>query len=220
MAIAREIIDEARDYHPSFSGAQHPPRTLLRRLSRAEQSLFLLIAGLEPELLAVPYTVDADEIADVLAEGVPASLPPYLSVVSARVFYKGRDGSLPLTLLDTKQAVGPLAKHPAATPVAAGLLLADLRSRGGLESGWEEAERIEVRLVPAPVPLKDLDDRLTAPDSFTAALVGELVTFMALREGLDSTELASMAERERSALAAQAAAHGQAVTWYVEPAFG
>lgn len=220
MATAREIIDEARDYHPSFSEQRHPPRTLLRRLSRAEQSLFVLVAGLEPELLARPYTVERDAVLDAVDGHMPVGLPSYLSVVSGRVFWRDVGGSQPLTLLDTIQALGAEPRFPSATPVAGGLVLTDRRDRGAMESGWDEIDRIEVRLVPAPIPLKGLDDRLLAPDTFTAALVGELVSFMALREGLDSTELASMAERERSALAAQAAAHGQAVTWHVEPAFG
>lgn len=215
MATAGEILDEARDYHPSFSPQNFPPRMLLRRLGRAELALHTLVAGLEPELLAVSETVGKEELQAALEGRTPLPLPPYLALASARVW--GDSGSRKLHLLDTSQTLSPGAPFPSATAVAAGLVLTDLRDLGRPEHGWEWVTRIEVRLVPAPAPLEMLEEALSSPDMMTTALVGALVSFMAVRAGLDNPGLVSMAEREEAALVALASTHGQATSWRVEP---
>lgn len=219
MATAGAIIDEARDYHPSFSPNNFPGPILLRRLGRAELSLYTMISGLEPEMLAELATVDREAIELALEGKSPAPLPPYITVVSARVWDQDGEGSRPLKLLETSQTRSRGTLFPSATPVAGGLLLTDLRDLGYRDSGWETAGRIEARIVPVPRPLRALTDELTSPDMLTAGLVGELVSFMAVRGGIESSGLVSMAERERDALVGLASTWGQGRTWQVERSY-
>lgn len=222
MALAGDLIDEARDYHPSFTRERFPPRMLLRRLQRAEHDLFVLVAGLEPELLAKEEAFGWEEIRTALENRTPLELPPYIQITSARAFYEPVSGireSLPVRLLETSQSLSRVAPFPSATPVAPGLLLTDLRDAGARRSGWEEIGNIQVRYVPVPPPLQDLRSPLSAPDFMDDALVGDLVTFMALRGGVEDMDLRSAAARAREALITQLSVHGQATTWHVEPAW-
>ena len=222
MARAGDIIDEARDYHPGFTEERFPNRMLLRRLGRAQHKVYEAVADRDPDFLAQEVVFGPEEVQAALAARAPLSLPEYLAVSSARVYYNPVADyveSLPVRLLATRQRLSHVAPFPSATPVAGGILLTDLRDTGDRTHGWENLARLEIRYVPRPAPPTSVNAELSAPDDLTDALVGDLVSFMALRSGVEDADLRQMGAREFESLLAELSIRGQGRTWHVEPAW-
>jgi hypothetical protein len=186
VLLAKDLIDEARDYHIAFDPQRIQDRILLRVLSRAERAIYQLVNQEADEVLSVWYLFDAAEIAAALANDAPIPLPENLLVGSGYVHVTNTDQKYPLTILASFQQHNPARPwRPTVWIDYQGMWLVDLRRFGGTETGWENYDEIVAEIVQAPPQLTAPTDVLTLPDITRNALVDVMVAFMAGRTSVN-----------------------------------
>lgn len=74
--LAGEVVDEARDYHPSFDDNSHPTKVLIRRLSRVQEYLLAEAMKRYPSLWSEEQSVPLP--LPVFEDGVALDSPFFL----------------------------------------------------------------------------------------------------------------------------------------------
>ena len=202
--LARDIIDEAREFHIYFDKEAHPDTMLLRALHRAEMRFFDLVATLAPGALAVDKVFDKTDI-DAAVLGAPLVMPAFRALLPTALLVDNL-GIHPVSLHEDEESAGGatymirvigrelyLAQPAAFQAEIPALTLESMLNRFGLS----EATGLRVSYIPQPAPITDLGATLVSPDDARRYLQAELVKFMALRH----PELA----RERQGLLTEAA---------------
>lgn len=215
---AREIIEEARDYDPSFNRRATPDPVALRRLSRIEVVVATMVAELEPEALNSLHTIELAVITAALGEDGDGSLavPAYVTPIRIRAI--DEDGfSREVVWINRRQQLQRGAPFPSVALSDAALHLTDARLVGADIHGWEEIDHINFEHVPVPPPLTTLNQELTLPDALGGALTSELAGWMAgrLNLGARAAELRGEAEAARSVFLSTVAQQGMGGNWHV-----
>lgn len=188
--VAKDIIEQARDFHPAFLNNDHSDKMLLGVLSRLQRQLYEQVVKLNEEALAENYTL---AIADILAAedtqgGVV--LPDHYLVISALLRYS--TGTMaPVEFVDYRAEE---AEFPAAALIGQELFpFPSIR--------WEDTniEDMLIRYVPVPAKLTALTSELSLPVQAEDALVMGLVLFMATRANVMG-ELPSILEQAQASV--------------------
>lgn len=195
-ATARDLVDQARDFHSSFDPRTVPEKAALRQLSRIQRRLAEKVTAISEEALAVVQSftkaaVDAAAVAGVTGPGI--ALPDHLLLLAAYTTRSAGAGKIPVDLVAYSNAqaealrVFPSAYvirqklYPVNTYEAGGFLL---KGDTNITHGWEDLNGIDLLIVPTPPELLSPDSLLSLPDSTFDALVVGLANWMAQRQGV------------------------------------
>lgn len=200
---AAELMDEARDYHPSFNKVTVPLVLLRRRLAAAQRAIVRAVTELDEEALAVPDSVVQADILTALEAGtgivLPAGATRVLGDIKAK--YSTRPDLIPVDLIAYANR-DVVEAFPAVWFMGGRLFPIDKRDYGSPEHGWEYVERITLSLVIAPAEITDDAADLPLPDVARDALVQDLVLFMSRRTGVAAATPEEVAGATRAAVEA------------------
>lgn len=198
--IPRELITQARGYHPDFERDRHPNSVLLRRMRTSARKLVRKAVEIAPEPLGTTDTISAAEIATALADtDGRITVPAYITPVHCRAFYDpdltGGDAESEVEMVYEAARFQGGSFFPSVLVLDTAIQLTDLRKLGNTEHGWEQVTSMEWVYVPDP-ELADPDDLDTSidaalvgtPDSLEGALELDLAAFMARRSGVQDAD--------------------------------
>jgi hypothetical protein len=217
-----ELLDEARDFHPSFTRQNHPDPVVMRALSRYVRRMAAKITEIDETALAEPVEVDAATLLAAITGRTGIALDPHLMVLQPIHAVRELDGiRVPVDLVDLATRNQVRVPYPAAS-LAGGKLyplnLMDVAGDTYDAHGWEEYTGLELMMVPLPVAFTGPTDTVTLPDACMDAIVHHLALFMAGRGKGALAELPSLptqvGDAEAMAISAVAGAN-DASTWRV-----
>jgi hypothetical protein len=197
--LAREIIDEAREFHIHFDEHAHPTTMLLRALHRAEMRFFDLVATIAPGALAVDVVFDEDDLTAAL-EGTPLELPDNRAVLPLAVL-SNANGIFPVSLMQDEESAGGgeymlrlIGRQLHVAQPAAFLATLSEDAEEAIYNPFTvvEATGLRVSYIPQPAPITSLDATLVSPDDARRFLQAEIVKFMALRDPGMASERAGL----------------------------
>lgn len=167
-----EIIEEARDYHPSFDERQTPTATARRFVNRYDEELYQEILRMEPE-----YFLTSHEISFPLNDfdAGYSALPDY---------YQHREGTVYIgdqPLREDLHIVPFKMRHMPGVANAAYLLGSNTIHFVGEAADWETVNRVVFYYIPARTVLADTTTTSILPDFMRPAMVERLALFMASR---------------------------------------
>ena len=219
---AADLIDEARDFHASFTKQQVPDRAALRALTRAVERIVQQVAAITPEALAETHDVVQADVLTAVAARAGIALPDHvllLKPVRAVLANSGVRVKVDTPDHATSHTWGAV-KFPSATLLGGKLHplnLADLNT-SGTEHGWEAYDGLEVRMVRVPAELALPTDVVPLPSVCRPALVMAVALFMAGRTSNTVRDLpllpAQATDAEAAAVAALAGTDS-ASTWRI-----
>lgn len=174
----RAAIDGARAWHPAFSEARHGDTVLFDYLMSFQRTERYKLQSLIPEalldqlVLALPLAVYSEGVAIALADTIFSA-----SAITA----DGATGVYgdPVALIPMEHLADP-GVWPAAAWVGGQVQRLYLK---GEETSWSAYTELEVKYVPAAVPLTTLDDTIRLPNSLLDVCIAGLCVFMAMRCG-------------------------------------
>lgn len=194
---AREVVDQARDYHISFDPRRVGEKMALRYLSRYQRRLAEKITAMSEEALAstVSFTkAEVDAAALAGAAGAGLTLPDHLILLGLHTTRVAGGSSIPVDLVAySNRHVDAVRVFPSAYILNQKLYPTNRYEASGfhikgdsstLEHGWEPLDGIVAILVRTPVELTAPENLLTLPDSTQDALVANLALWMASRNGV------------------------------------
>ena len=224
--LARELIDEAREFHISFIEEIHPTTMLLRAVYRAEARFFDIVANIAPDALAVDLVFDAADIAAAILGGA-LTIPAYRSLLPTGVLVNDQ-GIFPVAITSDEESSGgnPLTVRVVgrslylAQPTA---FQAEMPSSVSTTlqnySYFDGASALRLTYIPSPEPITDLEATLVSPDDARRFIQADLVKFMALRDpGLERERPGLMAEAsmiQEDVIAFYERRSGGETRWYV-----
>lgn len=177
MLTPSEVVDEARDLHPSFTEAKHPEKVLIRALSAWQQELLSKLQRVYPEELRLVETVSLP--ISPFEDG--HTLPANTGVSEGTLYHNETD--FPQTRFQILPEVqgGTGGFYWPSGFVRGGTLFLN-----GKEADWEGYDRIEVPYIPAPAAIDPAgDDTSSLPDQARSAARYHLAEFMAARHDGD-----------------------------------
>ena len=220
--IASDLLDEARDFHASFTKQQVPDRAALRALTRAVERIVQQVAAITPEALAEVVDVPQALVATAASTRTGIALGDHvllLKPVRAVLANSGVRVKVDTPDHATSHTWG-VVKFPSATLLGGKLYplnLADLNTNS-TEHGWDAYDGLEVRMVPVPAELSLPTDTVPLPAVCRPALVMAVALFMAGRTSNTARDLpllpAQATDAEAAAVAALAGTDS-ASTWRV-----
>lgn len=176
---AADVIDAARDRHPSFDPKAQPESVLLRGLQQYARSLASLVMRWRPSAMVATELVTALPLASFSA-GI--TLPAHLfiqSIMTVRLGYSSPQEEQPVRLLPLAQRTRFGAPFPAAFVQSGTLFLT------GRPTDWANYTSVTVRYVPVPT-VSTAATQLPFTDDAMTPMVAWLAAFMgARRQGMD-----------------------------------
>ncbi len=193
MTVA-EILDEARDFHGSFTKQNIPPVLCMRALSRYVRRLAEKITQVDEAALAVQETVDSADLQAAVTGRTGIALPAHLLLLAPVHAVRTDDGiRIPIELIDhaSRNTEGAY-RHPAASVMGQKLYplnLMDVTGDSYGEHGWEDYDGLDLLLVPLYADLTLPSSVIGLPDVCRDALVCNLALFMAGRTARTVSDL-------------------------------
>lgn len=183
--LARRIVDQARDLHPSFDPLHLPDVTVYRALGRYQTRLVEKITQLNEEALAVPVVfpkADVDAAALAGRAGLGLLLPPHLLLVSLETVPVA-GGQTEEVYLTTYANVRDrsLSLFPAAYLIGQRLYPVHFGTVWPIKGdthGWETWDGLTAVLVPTPATALTPQDEVSLPETADDALVANLGLWM------------------------------------------
>lgn len=177
MLTPSEVVDEARDLHPSFTEAKHPDKVVLRSLSTWQQELLSKLQRVYPEELRLVEEISLPVSPFEDGHDLPAN-----NGVSEGTLYHN-EGDYPQTRFQILPEVqgGTGGFYWPSGFVRGGTLFLN-----GKEADWEGYDRIDVPYIPAADPIDPAGaDSSSLPDLARSAARFHLAEFMAARHDGD-----------------------------------
>jgi len=171
MLTPSDVIDRARDLHPSFTRGNHPPKVLVRELSAWQRELLSKVQRVYPEELRL-----LEEIAlpvDPFGDG--HTMPSNTGVEEGTLYHN--ETEFPRTRFE----ILPEVQHVGRAYWPSGFVRGGTLFLNGRESDWTGYDRLEVPYIPAPTEIDLETDTSTLPDAAMAAARFHLAEFMAVR---------------------------------------
>jgi hypothetical protein len=171
---AQDVIEEARDQHPSFDPRRTTDRSLLRQLSRYVRQLTFLTV--EKDSSALPQTVT--QVLFPLADfAAGETIPAYVYAQGGTLTMAGvNDRSEPFNLVPWRNRYMPNMQ-------SAGFIHGGVLYFCGDAADWVGVEKVELHLVVEPTPFTALSDTVPLPDGAKWPCVEHLAYWMARRQG-------------------------------------
>lgn len=185
MTVA-ELIDEARDFHPSLTKQSTPDVLCMRALSRYQRRIASKVTALDEDALATPVTVSGVNLLTAVADRTGIVLPAHLYLLNpVYAVHTDSGGRIEVEITDraTRNTEGAW-RFPAAYVLNGTLYPLNLMDVLGTTygtHGWEYYGGLELVLVPLYDDLTGPTDVLQIPDVCRDALVNNLALFMAGR---------------------------------------
>ena len=180
MAVAlSEIIENARELHPSFHERHTPDPLCIRALTRAHEDLHSLTSDRNPEVTAAQTDISLP-LADFAAG---ETLPEHYKVLSGHVYH---DINTPQTRrqLDFVPWEHELfTRRPYAASIVGNTLFLV-----GTEADWNPFSLIRLRICLYPTAFTAVTDTITLPDYGHDAMIEFLGEFFAMRVPLADPE--------------------------------
>lgn len=206
-----EIIDEARDFHPSFDEKRQPSKAAMRQITRAERRIAERVTNINETALAEEVTFRNLEVA--LMRGL--DLPEHIIILETTYEMGGVMRPVPLVVYTDWMTEG-LRRFPSAYLLGNRMYPVNRTLVGETNTGWEDVDLIKVVLVKLPPFHKSVDETIALPDVAHDALVSNLAHWMALRTpGLDSSQLYGQAGAAENVLVDTLASRGATSSWQV-----
>ncbi len=169
--VVSDIINSARDEHPSFDERRHPDRVLVRMLSRYQR-----------ELVAKALHRNAAVLLQRTSVTLPLANFDAGITLPANKFVSGADAILatdttvrtPIELLDW-------GRHSDPAPFPSGWIENGVLYLQGQARDWERYGSIVVFYIPEPAELTSPNSTFVLPDSAAPALVANTAAFMVRR---------------------------------------
>lgn len=210
---AKEIIEQARDYHTLFNYRNVPELGALKAVGRLESQLAGAVVMENPEALAQWYEVDV--LPEDWEDGI--ELPENLIVLGADVIYEDREPRrMEVSIVSPDQSLTQPHLYPSVYVMGDRLHLTDLRQWYGRQHGWEELVSLRIRYVPSVADLESAEQNITLPDTAVSALVTNLAVWMADRTGANLATLRSAAEASGAGWVQQMINLASTRSWMVE----
>lgn len=167
--VAGTIIDEARDWHPTFNVRDHPDKALLRALDQYQRTLIARIVQVNEDYSRTILTT-ALPLA-TFANGI--TLPANLLVTGAEF----------LDISGNRHEVDlrPMMYRDDPAPRYTLFIGANVAYLRGAAQDWNAIQSIDIAYIPVPTALALLTDVLTIGDSARRSLVMHLCYMMATR---------------------------------------
>lgn len=200
-----ELIDEARDFHVSFSETAHPTTLCFREIVRAQDRLYRILAETAEAALAKDEVFDEEDIQAAIL-GTPLSMPNYLKVLMLVVAVPS--GLFSVSVSQDERVSGDRAfrarligrKLYLNQPTAfQDELPGDMESSIQDYSEFTQATALRLTYVPIPTTPTALNSVLDAPDEAKPYLLGSLVALLSRRSpaaGADGPVLVAQAEAD------------------------
>lgn len=210
---AKEIIEQARDYHPLFSPQNVPELGAMKALARIESQLAGAVVQENPEALAAWYEISA--LPANWEDGIV--LPDNLIVLGADVIYADRaPRRLEVSVVSPNQSLTQPHLYPSVYVMGGRLYLTDIRQWFGTEHGWEDLVTLRIRYVPEVADITTPSQNITLPDTAVSALVANLALWMADRTQAPLATLRAQAESTGAGWVSQMINLGSTRSWMVE----
>lgn len=212
-----EVIDEARDYHPSFDELQTPNKVARRFVDRYDEELWQKVKKEEPDWFLTTETIAMP--IDPWDDGYV--LPDWTEHRGGTVVFEGgRKREAELNIVPFRNRFHPGARYPA-------YIVGDTLHFIGSEQDWNNVDRVLFHYIAARTPLDSPTAQSDLPDQVKPAVVERLVLFMAQRgAGGDGAQpvpvdlsMQDWRETERLALETVATSH-RADTTYIRDVWG
>lgn len=206
-----EIIDEARDFHPSFDDRALPDRACMRQVSRAERRIVEKVTSLNEQALAEEVVFRNLETA--LMRGL--ELPDHTLLLD--VAYESAGVTRPVSLVAySDRFTEGLRRFPSGYLVGSKFYPTNRTLTGETNTGWETADLIRAVMVKLPPRYTSLKQTIHLPEVAHDALVANLAHWMALRVGLPETNLLyGQSQEAENVLVQNLAERGSTSTWTV-----
>lgn len=171
MLVPSEVIDAARDLHPSFHAQRHPPKVLARSLSAWQRTVLAQIQRAHSpevrltEVISLPLT----------DFGAGHDMPANTGVYPGAVYWNETDWPRSEFSLEAEAHL----TDPQAWP--SGFMRGDTLHLHAREEDWTRFDRIEVPYAPAPADIDLGTDTSSLPDEAAEAARYHLAEFMSGR---------------------------------------
>lgn len=173
--VAGNVIDAARDRHPSFYKEKHPNKMLLRFLSAYAKGLHGKIAAIDEDQLRVDVTATLPLASFDAGIALPANVR---SITGAVVSYPEPTTFAPVPI-DIIQSDERNARN---TPAGAAWQVNGKLYLAGNADRWSAFNQIAISLILLPDTLQTLADVLAVPDAAELACIENCALFLARRE--------------------------------------
>ena len=178
---AGEVINQARDHHPSFGPRGHPEGALLRLLSNYQRAILAKIAQVNPSLCASNLFVTLP-LAN-FAAGV--KLPAFTYMLPHPTLITTNNN-----IREPIDLVSATLQSDFEQPRKFAYLQGGFLFLGRRAENYDAYNQLRLQMVLTPPDLVNLSEPLSLPDYGVDAYVGHLVEKMALRGGIESALLA------------------------------
>ncbi len=190
---AGDVINQARDHHPTFEQRTHPEGALLRLLSNYQRAILAKITQVNPALCASNLFITLP--LEDFAAGV--KLPSYIYLLPNPTLITTNN-----LIREPIDLVNATFQSDFEQPRKFAYLQAGNLFLGRRAQNYDAYQQLRLQLVLTPPDLTTLDEPLSLPDYGVDAYVGHLVEKMALRGGLETALLARAMTLEPDFLAA------------------
>lgn len=215
---AAELINEARDFHQSFTPEDHPNIVCLRALSRSQSDFFAKVSEVAEQAVAKEYVVEESDI-EAATEGAPIFLPSFLRILS--VLAVADECLTVVGLAHDERTAGFEALQ--ARLVGTSLYLAQpdtLSEASGADLTayqYDGVTALKVRYIPKPVDLEAMSDELVVPDEGREWLLGDIVRMLATRTVPTLPEIAMVGDELKKRVMDNYVARANETSWFVRP---
>lgn len=166
-----EVINAARDIHPSFDERQTPDAAARRAVDRYDEKLFQRILDIEPEEFLSTHEISFP-LADF--EAGYDGLPDFVSHLGGEVYFQDSSFQENLNIVPHR------SRHAPGHPNAAYFQDGDLFFVGRKQD-WGDVDKVVFFYTAPRTPLAALDTESALPDTVKPAVVEKLALFMASR---------------------------------------
>lgn len=172
MLTPSEVIDKARNLHPSFTGERHPDAVLADELESMEQELLPKVARVYSDELRQVETVSLP----LATFGDGYAFPDHVTYYNGLLYWSEDDWPY------TEFNIEPEEHAPDPSAFPSGYFQGDTLFLFGREGDWDGYDRIEIPYVPAASTIDlEADADILLPDEAMPAARYRLAEFMAGR---------------------------------------
>jgi len=175
MADYAQLIDESRDYHPSFNPRDIPHKAALRALSRIERNLARVITEMDEDFLSEWLEYTPEDVATAYDDGLGFHLGDHAIVVEAQVVHEsGPNSAMPLIV--PNQADQYHWRWPTGYLSGGNFYIADHPAHK-----WNPKTSVRLRVVRVPEVPEVETEEVSLPLIAQDLMVKELALWMAMR---------------------------------------
>lgn len=203
-----DLLDTARDFHPSFMHQDITDKMLMRQLSSSLRHLYTKVTETNENALVEMVSLTSAEITAALTAGYYAMPSEAIRLIEADARVTDGDMRVPVWIYAAVHRFDP-THFPSIYQMGQGKvrLTSETEMVGISSNGWQNYQDLRIWYVPSPANVTTMTATITVPDIVQDALVADLVVFMTGRSPKDvqaamDLQLQRISDRMASAIAA------------------